>query len=78
VIAEVLKCYKIQIFRASGGAGEAYSTPPDPLADGSGLAAPTQEPYLRFGDLVCIHVLVASSSVTYHSFAAMRIIGVTP
>jgi len=45
VISEVPKCSKMQIFRgsASDPAWGAYSAPLNSLADGEGLAAPSQE-----------------------------------
>jgi len=51
VISEVSKCCKIQIFQGSAPdpAGGAYSAPPDPLADGEGLAAPPKNPTAALG-----------------------------
>jgi len=51
MISEVPKCSKIHIFRGSAPdpAGVAYSAPPEPLADGRGLAAPSQEPHPALG-----------------------------
>jgi len=46
VIYEVIKGSKIQIFRAPDPAGETYSAPPDPIADGEGARCSSQEPTL--------------------------------
>jgi len=54
VISEVPKCFKIQIFRGSAPspAREAYSAPPEPLADGEGLAGYGSQglPHYRVGN----------------------------
>jgi len=54
VISEVPKCSKIQIFRGSAPdpAGGAYSNPPEPLADGKGLAAHFHVPHPALGPSV--------------------------
>jgi len=51
VISEFPKCSKIQIFWGSAPdpTGWAYNAPADPLADGRGLAVPSQEPTLTLG-----------------------------
>jgi len=51
LISEVPKCSKIQIFRGSapGAAGGSLQRSPDPLVDGDGLTAPSQEHHPALG-----------------------------